>query len=463
MATIGPLDVAWLFVESDSTPMHVGALQIFAPPAGASPAFVTEQAQKMLQHHSCAPPFSLRMRKRGLALPEWEDLSNVDLEYHVQQWALPQPGSVGELHELVAELHGQAMDLHRPLWECHVIEGLSDDRFALFIKIHHSLIDGVGGMRLLNSLLSQDPNRTDLPPPWSPRNGLARSAVLEATPERQSLVKRMGKLMGQIKALPDVSESLAKLAWAGMHHKHSDLQAPYVAPSCILNQRVSKQRAFSRTSLPLSRIRALSEHAGVSINDILLCLCGGALRQYLIEQNALPDEPLVAGLPVSIREQNDAHIGTAVSFIIASLATHLDDPRERLYAVHASTRAGKAHIRSLNREALTEYTLLMMAPFMTELFTGLAGRVTPAFNLIISNVPGPKEALYFNGARLDAMYPLSIVTHGQALNITLLSYADQIHFGLSACKRQVPQLDALARYIDQQMESLTHLLDPPDA
>lgn len=462
MAAIGPLDVAWLFVETDSTPMHVGCLQIFSPPAQADSRYITEQAEKLLRHRRCAPPFSLRMRKRGLALPEWEELDNVDLEYHVQQWALPSPGSVRELHELVADLHGQAMDMHRPLWECHVIEGLDDGRFALFIKIHHSLMDGVGGMRILNSLLSHDSSRTDLSPPWSPSNALARHAVLEATPAKQTLVQRMGKLIDQFKALPDASESLAKLAWAGMHHSHSDLQAPYIAPRCILNQRVSHQRAFSRASLPMRNIRALAKHAGVSINDVLLCLCGGALRRYLQDQNALPEDPLIAGLPMSVRGEDDAHIGTAVSFIIASLATHLEDPRERLYAVHASTQAGKTHINSLSPDALTEYTLLMMAPFMGELLTGLAGRVTPAFNVIISNVPGPKETLFFNGAQLEAMYPLSIVTHGQALNITLLSYGDQLHFGLSACKQLVPQLDTLARYISQEMEALTQLLDPPE-
>ncbi len=460
MSTIGLLDVAWLFVESDRTPMHVGCVQIFSLPADADRRFVSQQAERLIREAHCHPPFSLRMRSHALTMPEWEEVEEVDLEYHVQQWALPEPGRPESLQELIGRLHAQALDIHRPLWEFHLIEGLTDRRFAIYIKLHHSMIDGISAMRMLTRMLSPDPQRRDLPAPWASGGLATTSDAQKRKPLAPSLLSRVRQLSEQLQSLPDVSGALAELAWAGMHHRHSDLQAPYTAPASLLNQPVSAERSFASAQLPLSQIRQLAEQAGVSINDVLLSLCAGALRSYLIERKALPDEPLIAGLPVSVRAADDDRVGTAISFILASLATHLADPRERLYAIHATTRAGKAHLAKLDRDALTEYTLLMMAPFMTRLFTGRGGHGSPAFNLVISNVPGPQEKLYFNGAGLEAMYPLSVVTHGQALNITILGYHDQLHIGLSACKRQLPKLDLLARAITIEMSALQDLLRP---
>lgn len=454
--TISPLDLGWLFVESGSTPMHVGCVQIFAPPAKAPPDFAARLYAELCAQDDCIPPFSLRMRRQGLGLPHWESVDDIDIEAHVQRWALARPGTPTQLHALVARLHAEPLDIDLPLWEFHLIEGLEDGNYAVFIKIHHSLMDGIAGMRLLQSMLTTDPMQT-LAAPWSARSPVGRLHVVDA-PEhhhrRETLLKRFRKVVGEARNLGGASQTLGSLAWAALNRKHSDLQAPYTAPDCELNKRVSRDRGFATADLSLATLRAVASHAGVSINDILLEVCSGALREHLAEHGILPDASLIAGLPMSVRPPGDTHVGTAVSFIVASLGTDREDSRDRLGHIHASTSAAKQHIRGLSPHALTEYTLLMMTPYIAELMTGLAGRVTPAFNIIISNVPGPKKPLYFNGARLTAMYPLSIVTHGQALNITALGYGEQLLLGLSSCPRRLPAVGALARRIEQELTTL---------
>ncbi len=454
--TISPLDLGWLFVESGSTPMHVGCVQIFAPPANAPPDFAGRLYAQLCAQNDCTPPFSLRMRRQGIGLPHWESIDDIDIETHVQRWALAPPGGKTQLHALVGRLHSEPLDTDLPLWEFHLIEGLEDGSYAVFIKIHHSLMDGIAGMRLLQSMLTTDPTQT-LAAPWSARSPVSRLHVVDA-PEhhrrRESLLKRFRKVVGEARNLSGASQAMGSLAWAALNRKHSDLQAPYTAPDCALNTRVSRDRGLATADLSLTALRGVADHAGASINDVLLAACAGALREHLAEHGMLPDDSLVAGLPMSVRPPGDTHVGTAVSFIMASLGTDRADARDRLAHIHASTSAAKKHIRGLSRTALTEYTLLMMTPYIAELMTGMAGLVTPAFNIIISNVPGPQQPLYFNGAKLLAMYPLSIVTHGQALNITALGYGQQLLLGLSCCPRRLPDVGALAARIEQELDAL---------
>ncbi len=454
--TISPLDLGWLFIESGSTPMHVGCVQVFEPPEDAGEDFASKLYTEMCAQEECVPPFSLRMHRRGLELPRWESVDKVDIETHVQRWALAPPGSTEQLDELVAQLHSEPLDIDLPLWEFHVIEGLADGRYAVYIKIHHSLMDGIAGMNLMQSMLTTDPHAR-IAAPWSPQSPVSGLHVVDS-PEhhsrRETLVSRLQSLVGEVKSLTGATQTLGSLAWAALHRKHSDLQAPYTAPDCVLNKRVSRDRGFARTELSLQTLRQVASHAGVSVNDVLLAICAGALREHLDAHGLLPEESLIAGLPMSVRAPGDNHVGTAVSFIIASLGTDLLDTRDRLGHIHESTRAAKQHIRGLSPHSLTEYTLLMMTPYIAELMSGLAGRVTPAFNIIVSNVPGPQETLYFNGARLAAMYPLSIVTHGQALNITSLGYQDQLLLGLSCCPQQLPEVGKLAKRIEQELATL---------
>ncbi len=454
MLRVGPLDRAWLLVESQATPMHVGCLQIFS--SAADTKTLTSTLALLRSHSRLAPPFSLKVDASGLNafMPGWVELEHADLDHHLRRWTLPEPGGERELGELVSHLQGLELDMSRPLWECHVIDGLADDRYALMIKIHHALMDGIGGTRLLQVALSEDPMARGLPPPWSPHPDAGQPEHLPVPQARWIPRGTLRKLRAQARSLPGVGFAFGKLLGAGLRGTHSALKAPYTAPACIFNQRVSTQRRIATQTLGFEQVRAVAHRSGTTINDVMLCLLAGALRRYLSDLGALPAKPLIAGLPVSIRPPGDMSVGTAVTFMLASLATDQSDPGLRLATIHASTQAAKQHLHKLDKKSLTAYTLLMMAPFITQLAIGLAGRTQPVFNLVISNVPGPRKTLYYNGSRLEAMYPLSISTHGQALNITIMSYQDQLDIGYTACNRNVPHVQRLAVYTREALAEL---------
>lgn len=465
MERVRTLDSAWLYVESPSTPMHVGSVQIFTLPRGAGRGYVKKLVDAARSAADVRSPYSLKLHRSAMAalLPSWEDDPHPDLEYHVCHHALPSPGGDRELEDLVAQLQSEELDMTRPLWECHVIEGLARRRFAMFTKFHHSVIDGISGMHLLASGLSTDPHRRGQPAPWCvhPEDRKAPAAA-EHHPARESAVRRFLHLAnGQMHAIPSLVRMAKAFGQAARHPESSSLTVPYKAPKSVLNVPVSRHHRVATLELSMDRVHRLAHQAGVTLNDVFLALCASALRRYLQERGALPDQPLVAGLPVSIRPAGDTTIGTLVTFILSSLGTEIEDPLERLSAIHRATSAAKAELQKLDRAALTEYTLLLMGPFSVKLASGLGAVGHPVFNLTISNVPGPAEPLYFNGARLEAIYPTSIITHGQALNITVVSYAGHLDVGFTACSVALPHVERLPQLVSEACDELEGLLLPP--
>lgn len=459
---MNPLDASWLFVDSKQTPMQVGALTLYSLPADAPPDFLKNLFAHLRSPSALVAPFNLRLRQsrlgrlaRPLALG-WEEDEEIDLDYHLRHSALPQPGGERELGVLVSRLHSHPLDFSRPLWECHMIEGLENNRFALYLKIHHSLVDGVGGMRMLERLLSSDPQVRNLPPPWAVGTGEARHPRHGGGPSWQEVIEQTRQ---QLRLLPSVARAVGGIwrdAWKG---GADPAGLPYNAPRSVLNGRISAQRRFATQHYDLERIRAIARKAQVTLNDVFLCLCASALRRYLDELGALPEQPLTAGLPVSVRPQDDAASGNAISFIIANLHTHLADPLERLAAIHQSTVRAKSRFQKLPKAAINHYTLLFMAPFVLQLLSGLGGVAPPMFNITISNVPGPAQAMYFNGARLEQMYPISLLTHGQALNITVVSYDGQFNVGFTGCRDTLPHMQRLAVYTGEALTELEKRLD----
>jgi WS/DGAT/MGAT family acyltransferase len=231
----------------------------------------------------------------------------------------------------------------------------------------------------------------------------------------------------------------------------------------VLNGRVREKRRFATQQFPMARLRALADAAGCTLNDVVLALCGGSLRRFLLERDSLPRQSLTAGIPVSVRPKDDQGTGNAISFIVATLATDIDDAAERLAEIRTSVRHAKAHVQGLPREAMQQYTVLLMAPTIVTLLGGIGGRTRPMFNITISNVPGPEKTLYFRGARLEAIYPASIVTHGQALNITCQSYAGFMDFGFTGCHASVPSLQKLAVYAAEALDELEAAILPKPA
>ena len=463
---LSPLDTAWLFTESRATPNHVGGLLQFRLPADAPKDFLRQLMADFRGHRNFTAPWNRRLKYafNKNPVPAWIEDNAIDLEYHVRHAALPWPGGERELGELIGRLQSTPIDLARPPWECTIIEGLSDNRFALFVKMHHSLIDGVSGMKLLERAMATDPAKSlNLPPFWAPNKATEGKAHREAhapTMANVALAAIEG-LSVQAKSLPQLAVAFGKII-KRIGDPSDGLAVPFDAPRSMLNGRVREKRRFATQQFSMTRLRAVAEAADCTLNDVVLALCGGALRRFLLERDSLPDKPLTTGIPVSVRPKDDEGTGNAITFIVATLGTDIADAGERLQAIRRSVQHAKAHVQSLPRAAMTQYTVMLMAPTLITLLTGIGGRTPPMFNITISNVPGPDKPLYFRGAELLSIYPASIITHGQALNITCESYAGQMNFGFTACHTSVPNTQKLAVHAADALAELeATFLAPP--
>jgi WS/DGAT/MGAT family acyltransferase len=260
--------------------------------------------------------------------------------------------------------------------------------------------------------------------------------------------------------VPQLVAAFGKMAKSAMAPDGDGMVVPFSAPISVLNGRVREKRRFATQRFSMERLRAVATAAGCTLNDVVLAICGGALRRFLDERKALPGKSLTAGIPVSVRPKDDDGAGNAISFIISTLGTDIADPVARLDAIRASVKHAKEHVQSLPRQAMMQYTVLLMAPTILTLLTGVGGRTRPMFNITISNVPGPEKPLYFRGAELLATYPASIVTHGQAVNITCQSYAGFMNFGYTGCHSSVPSMQRLAVYTGEALQELEDAVLP---
>jgi diacylglycerol O-acyltransferase len=435
------LDATFLRIETAESPMHVASLEIFRIPDGAGPGFVRDIVEAFRAPHPLSTPFGLGLANGPLSgiTPTLVPSIDVDLEYHVRHSALPAPGGERELGELISHLHGVALDRSRPLWTCHVIEGLEDNRFAIYVKIHHALTDGVGGMRLMTQSLAGEPDGS-WSAPWhhvAERRATERKRTPASTPV--SLVKA---------ALP-VARGLAGL----VRRTGEPVVRPFEAPATPLNGPITAARRVATQQLDLARIKAVADETGTSINDVFLAVCGAGLRRHLSDNELLPERPLTAGVPVSLREPGETG-ANAVGCVWTSLATDVADPRAQLDAIHRSMQASKEHLQAMPPAARKLFTLATMAPVVGSLLTGIGTRRYPPMNVAISNVPGPKQAVYLNGARLEAFYPVSIPAQGQTLNITCVSYDGKLNIGFTGCRDSLPHLQRIAVYAGDALDDL---------
>jgi len=461
---LNPLDAAWVLTEARATPNHVGGLLQFRLPDGAPRDFLRNLMAEFRGHREFQAPWNRRL-KYPLSvnpMPVWVEADDIDLEYHVRHAALPWPGGERDLGELVGRLQSTPLDLSRPPWECTIIEGLDGDRFALFIKVHHSLIDGVSGMKLLQRGMSPDRRKSlRMPPFWA--SGFERAAPPERAAPAPTFSNAAAAaahvLRGQAQTVPQLLAAFGKML-KRIGDPDEGMVVPFDSPRSVLNGRVREKRRFATQQFPLERLRTLAKAADCTLNDVVLAISGGALRRFLQERDSLPEKSLTAGVPVSVRPKDDEGAGNAITFIIATLGTDIADPADRLRAISASVRHAKEHIQSLPKQAMEQYTMLLMAPTLITMLSGIGGRTRPMFNVTISNVPGPDKPLYFRGAELVATYPASIVTHGQALNITCQSYAGSMNFGFTGCHSSVPSLQRLAVYSEGALQELETAIMP---
>jgi len=449
---LSALDASFLLAETRRTPLHVAGLQIFQIPPGAPAHFVSKLFAKLRSYPIAAPPLTYQLRGgiAGTLMPSWEVIDNADIDYHLRHSALPYPGGERELGMLVSRLHSLPMDLSRPLWELHLIEGLAGRRFAIYCKLHHALVDGANSMKLMT--LSHHKADSFRPPFWAMESGQKlerRLRKANAANGWQALVEK------EIDALPSLLRGLSTVVTSALGVADDpNLASISEAPRTVFNVRVGEQRRVATHSASLSRIQAIGRAAGGTVNDVVLAACSGALRRYLQERGSLPDQTLIAAVPMALHHEEGAASGNAVTTLNARLGTNIADVRKRFDVIRRTAEAGKAHLKRMTETAAMRYTMIVSAPVLLGILPGVGALMPPVTNLIVSNLAGPREKLYFHGAEMVAWYPVSQVGHGMALNITVLSYAGRLYFGLVACRDSVPSMQRLALHIGEALDEL---------
>ncbi|WP_028080785.1 WS/DGAT/MGAT family O-acyltransferase [Solimonas soli] len=453
MRYLSPVDAAFLQMESPRTPMHVGGLLTFRLPDDAPDDYLRTLFAAMRAQAPGTPPFNLRLVRRRLqkVAPAWEEAHDIDIDYHLRHSALPFPGGERELGVLVARLHSHPLDLRRPPWEVTLIEGLENRRFAIFFKVHHCALDGLGALKLVRRWLSTDRRQRGAPALWALPKRPRDDAGAEAAPAG-ALEQRFATARTQLRASAELVAALRRMARPSENPEGGILSA-LATPRCLLNRRITPQRRLATQLFALNRVKALSAATRATINDVSLALIAGAVRRYLLELGDLPQAPLIASVPVGL-PRSDGKPGNAVAGFVVPLGTQLDDPLERLRVIRAITQRTKEQLRGMSPEALGQFTLLGLSPLILGQLAGVLPHLPPIFNFVVSNVVASKEPLYYEGAELEAMYPISVLFDGYALNVTIIGYADRLAIGFTGCRDTLPSLQRLAVYSGESLQEL---------
>ena len=462
MKKLGGMDASFLYMETPQTPMHVASLSIVELPAGFKGSFYDDYKAHLARRLHLVPVLLKKLMQVPWDIdhPVWVDDEDMDLAYHIRHLGLPRPGTMQQLEELVGRLHSNFLDRSRPLWEFYVIDGLAGNRVAIYIKIHHAAVDGGAGMALMHMMydVSPVPRQVDPPPPKPEGKG--------SSPEGLALLgaaykNMLSQQVNAITKIPDVLKAIASLVTPAIRTRSLQLKGlpTLSAPKTMLNTSITSQRAFTARSVSLAEAKAIAKKSETKLNDVVMAICAGALRRYLLEKQSLPNEPLIAFVPVSLREAGNADFNNQVSGMLVGLATDVDNPNERLKAIHASSVAAKDFTGKIKDATPRDFSLLG-SPLLLQgaigLFnrSGLADHLRPPANVVISNVPGPQAPFYVAGAKVLTLYPVSIPAHGMALNMTVQSYMGALDFGLTACRRTVPGLTLMADYLVESLEEL---------
>ncbi len=469
MQQLTGMDASFLALETANTTGHVGGLSVLDSSTASEPLTLARLTEVMAERLPLAPVLRRKLLNvpLGLDQPYWIDDADFDIEYHVRELALPRPGSAAQLTEQVSRLHARPLDRSRPLWELYLITGLARDRAAVYSKIHHAAVDGVSGTELLTVLFDLTPAGRELPAaePFQPERPpplpvLAARAAIRLAWRPVQTVRITNELVRLLPTLaPPASTLVGEIL--GLNRGDGSVIAtrPGRAPATPFNRAITPHRRFAFRSVDLDTVKTVKKAFGVSVNDVVMAMCAGALRRWLVDHDALPGQPLVAMIPVSVRDPaSQGALGNRVSAMLAPLPTNVTDPGPRLQIVHSATQAAKAQQAEIP-QGLVDQISDFAVPALTAraarvvFATGLLHRLPP-FNVTISNVPGPNAPVYMCGARLVAHYPVSVVTDGQGLNITLVGYLGQLHFGLVSSRELIPDIDKLAGYLPDELALL---------
>jgi len=439
MTDVPLLDYAFLAFESEASPKHVAGLQILELPPRAPADFVARLVQK-IKHVKPGPPFNQKLRSRVVGRPQWIEDTDFNLDDHIIAESVPEPHTMAALLRRIEELHAESLDRAAPLWQLTIFEHLEGRRFATYFKVHHAYMDGISLSQRSMTAYSENPDFNDIGAFWGAERGEHREV-------REHL---MTDLLGTAKSAGRAALVVPALAKLGLKHGlrllhlgGGELPVPFTAPRTAFNTPLTSRRSVAVVDLAFERVHNVARHASVTVNDVILEICDQALTRYLADHGGAPDKPLVAQMPVSLRRP-DVEQGNQITIAILELGSKGSNPVHRLQDIHAHTVDVKQQFAAMTPETAEAYTVLMQSAAQLADSTGAGSIVPPLGNVVISNVIGPRKQLYLCRAPLLAIYPISTIAPGLALNITMYTYRDTLHIGLVAGHAAIPDLEPIA-------------------
>jgi len=439
MTDVPILDYAFLAFESEASPKHVAGLQVFELPARAPRDFVATLVQK-IRDVEPGPPFNQKLRSRMVGMPQWIEVTDLDLDDHVFTESVPEPHTMAALLKRVEMLHADSLDRAGPLWQLYVFEHLEKRRFATYFKVHHAYMDGISLSKRSMTSLSENPDVRDIGTFW----GIDRADHRTVREDLMSALYGTAKSAGKAAlVLPALAKLTLKHGLRILHLGGNELPIPFTAPRTAFNTALTPRRSIAVVDLPLKRIRKIAQQAAVTVNDVLLELCDQAMTSYLDVRGGAPDAPLVAQMPVSLRRPDLAQ-GNQITIAILELGSKETNPVRRLQDIHANAADVKQEFAAMTPETAEAYTVLMQSVAQLGETIGANSIIPPLGNVVISNVIGPRKQLYLCGAPLLSIYPISTISPGLALNITVYTYKETLHVGIVAGHSAIPDLEPIA-------------------
>ncbi|NNE52279.1 MAG: wax ester/triacylglycerol synthase family O-acyltransferase [Sulfitobacter sp.] len=461
MKQLSGIDATFLYLETEQTPMHVAGLTLYDLPKGFKGSFHKHFTKFFKTRVHLIPIFGMKLAKAAFELdhPGWVDAGELDFDYHIQSAKLPKPGTRKQLEDMVAELHAVRLDRTKPLWQFTIIEGLEGRQAALYSKVHHAAVDGGAGMVITQALydLSETPREVKPAEPKEP-------VRVPTQPERAILTMNdivSNVVRQQITMLENVPKMMSQVTNLLAPLLSGKVGLPQLlAPRTPFNVTVGAKRSYAARSIPLPEVKAIAKAQGAKLNDVVMAITSGAVRRYLMEKQELPDAALVAFVPISMREMGNTDINNQVFGMNVPLATNYGDPIKRLKKIQLESGASKMMAGGVKDAAPSDFTIIgapTLLPGLMQLYgmTKLADVIPQVVNMCISNNMGPPFPLYCAGAKVTALYPVSIATHGVGLNVTVQSYLNHLDFGITCDYKAVPDVDHLADLLVDSFEELS--------
>ncbi len=443
------MDASWFHMETKDAAFHVSSVPIFKLPKGKKEVFFEELKEHVASRVHLLKTYRVKKKDTPFNLdhPVWVETDDIDIDYHVRRVQLPKPGTIGQLEKAIAEIQELPLDLNKPLWQYTLIEGLKGNRVALLIKIHHSVIDGESGVQQLDVMFdtSPAPRALDFPDAQAKEKDPSNLELLAHAASRFAL-----QPIELLMKVPEIAGAAGKVARIALD-RNRVARFGRAAPKTRFNRAISEKRIFAMTSFPLEDVKAIKKAAGVTLNDVVMAMCGDAMRRFLLRTDELPEETLTSAVPVSLRRGEEAasdEMGTLVTSMVCPLGTHISDPEERLQFVHQGSIEAKEAVEA-SKGAMIQNFNALGAPLAMRLASQAYGALRladihrPMANFIISNVAGPQHKIYLNGAEMVNYHPVSSVAHGQGLNFTVQSYCNTLDFGLIGCRNLMPDIALL--------------------